>query len=392
MLLALGIESTAHTFGVGIVRDDGKILANEKIVYTTKEGGIHPREAAEFHAKNFDKVLIKALDNAGILIVKRDRTYFFDVLSFLKDKEGFEEVVVEEPFKRRRYLESNKEIYVENQKLINYDLDLESIDKKELEKYKVNLIAVSKGPGLYPTLVNGIFISKVLALKLDVPIVGVNHCVAHVEIAKLVTGFKDPVVLYVSGANTQVIAYEGGKYRIFGETLDMGVGNFLDAIGRLLGLGFPAGPKLEELAKKGKNLIELPYTVKGMDIQLGGIYTYVKNLLEKNPNISKEDLAFSIQEHVFAMLVEVLERAVAHLNKEEVILTGGVPANRRLQEMVRIMAEERGIKFKPLPFDLATDNGAMIAWTGILWYKKGYKDDIESLEPDPYWRTDQVEV
>ena len=392
MLLALGIESTAHTFGVGIVRDDGKILANEKIVYTTKEGGIHPREAAEFHAKNFDKVLIKALDNAGILIVKRDRTYFFDVLSFLKDKEGFEEVVVEEPFKRRRYLESNKEIYVENQKLINYDLDLESIDKKELEKYKVNLIAVSKGPGLYPTLVNGIFISKVLALKLDVPIVGVNHCVAHVEIAKLVTGFKDPVVLYVSGANTQVIAYEGGKYRIFGETLDMGVGNFLDAIGRLLGLGFPAGPKLEELAKKGKNLIELPYTVKGMDIQLGGIYTYVKNLLEKNPNISKEDLAFSIQEHVFAMLVEVLERAVAHLNKEEVILTGGVAANRRLQEMVRIMAEERGIKFKPLPFDLATDNGAMIAWTGILWYKKGYKDDIESLEPDPYWRTDQVEV
>ncbi len=392
MLLCLGIESTAHTFGIGIVREDGKILANERIVYTTKEGGIHPREAAEFHAKNFDKVLLKALDNSGILIVKRDKTYFFDVLSFLRDKEELEEVIIEEPFKRKRYLKSDKEIYVENQKLINYDLDLESIDRKELEKYKINLIAVSKGPGLYPTLVNGIFISKVLALKLNVPLVGVNHCVAHVEITKLVTGFKDPVVLYVSGANTQVIAYEGGKYRIFGETLDMGVGNFLDSVGRLLGLGFPAGPKLEELAKRGKNLIELPYTVKGMDIQLGGIYTYIKNLLERNHNISKEDLAFSVQEHVFAMLVEVLERAVAHLNKEEVVLTGGVAANRRLREMVKTMAEERKIKFKPLPFDLATDNGAMIAWTGILWYKKGYKDDIENLEPDPYWRTDQVEI
>jgi len=147
------------------------------------------------------------------------------------------------------------------------------------------------------------------------------------------------------------------------------------------------GPKIEELAKKGKNLIELPYTVKGMDIQLGGLYTYIKNLLERE-NVSKEDLAFSIQEHVFSMLAEISERALAHLGKKEFVLTGGVAANKRLQEILRKMCEERNIKFGTVPMDLANDNGAMIAWTGIVWKKNNIKG-LDNI--NPYWRPEEIE-
>ena len=135
----------------------------------------------------------------------------------------------------------------------------------------------------------------------------------------MLTKAKDPVLLYVSGANTQIIAYDGGKYRIFGETLDGGIGNFLDTFARDLGLGFPGGPIVEKLAKKGKNYIELPYVVKGMDISVGGIQTNVKQKLQTG-KYSKEDLAYSVQETVFAMLVETAERAIAHTGKKELLL------------------------------------------------------------------------
>lgn len=416
-MYCLGIECTAHTFGVGIVRKDGKILSNEKVVYKNPLGGIHPREASELHLKEFKNVLLRSLDRAGFIILNKK---FFDLLSFLNKAIEGKEIVFEEPFNRKRILEVDGiKIWVENQNIIVGEKknkeEIKVFDKKitiyygnselknkikdlllqltedEIKKYKIDLISVSKGPGLYPTLSLGIFIAKLLSKIFSTDIIGVNHPIAHIEIAKLVTGFKDPVVLYVSGANTQVIAYEGKRYRVFGETLDMGVGNFLDSVGREMGIGFPAGPKIEELARKGKEIIDLPYTVKGMDIQLSGLYTYIKNIV-KTKKYKIEDICYSIQETVFAMLTEITERAVAHLNKKEVVLTGGVAANKRLQEMVRTMCEERGIKFGVPPLDLALDNGAMIAWTGLLWYSKGYKDKFEELVPDPYWRVDEIEI
>ena len=323
-MICLGIESTAHTFGVGIINNKGEILANVKESYTTEKGGIHPTFAKEHHVKCANSVIKEALEQA------------------------------------------------------------------KLEEKDIDLISFSQAPGLPPCLVVGMEKAKGLAKKLELPLVGVNHCIAHLEIGKLLTKAKDPVLLYVSGANTQIVAYDGGKYRIFGETLDNGVGNFLDGFARYLGIGFPGGPKIAELASKGKNYIELPYVVKGMDISVGGILTNLKQKYDSN-KFTKEDLAYSTQETVFAMLLEVTERAMAHCQKKELLLGGGVACNTRLQEMSEIMCKERDAKFFVPSRNVLVDNGLMIAWQGILQKKQATKD-YSSLDIKPKERTDEVTV
>src|SRR2546425_1219368 len=211
-----------------------------------------------------------------------------------------------------------------------------------------------QGPGLGPCLRTVATAARALALSLDVPILGVNHCVAHLEIGRGVTAAKDPVLLYVSGGNTQVIAFARGRYRVFGETLDIGVGNLLDKFARECGLPFPGGPILEKLARDGTTRVPLPYRVKGMDVAFSGLLTAALALRKQGASI--EDLAFSIQEIAFAMLTEVTERAMAHLDNEEVLLGGGVARNRRLQEMVARMASDRGGRMVVPPVDLCIDN------------------------------------
>ncbi len=323
--MILGIESTAHTFGIGIV-DKDKILANVKDSYTTEKGGIIPMQAAEHHRESADKVLKEALKQADI------------------------------------------------------------------SEKNITAIAFSQAPGLAPCLIEGLKFTKKLAKKLNVPVIPVNHCIAHLEIGQL-TGARDPVLLYASGANTQIIAYAGGKYRIFGETLDLGVGNFIDTFARYAGIGFPGGPKIQELAKKGK-YVELPYSIKGMDVAFSGILTKLKQMLDSG-KYKIEDLAFSLQETVFAMLVEAAERAMAHTCKKELLLGGGVACNSRLQEMCKIMCKERGAKFFVPENSLLVDNGAMIAFLGKIMFREGIKikgKQIEKLDIIPRQRTDDVEV
>jgi len=256
-----------------------------------------------------------------------------------------------------------------------------------LEMKDIDLISFSQGPGLAPCLYAGLNTTMELSKKYEIPYIGINHCVAHIEIGKIYAKQEDPVVVFTSGANTQIISFNNGKYRIFGETMDVGLGNALDKFGRNAGIGFPAGPKIEELGRKGK-WIELPYVVKGMDLSFSGIVTEASKRLEKGEKM--ENVCFSIQESMFSMLTEVTERAVAHLGKEEVMLTGGVAANRFLQEKLRIMSEERGATFSVVPMNLAGDNGAMIAWTGILAYKSGYKSEPGRILPR--WRTDDMDI
>lgn len=328
MAIVVGIESTAHTFGVGVVKNR-KILANVRDSYTTTHGGIVPTNAAEHHKHVSNRVYSDALSISGI-----------------------------------------------NEK----DIDA---------------VAFSQGPGLSPCLLVGIKFAKELAKRLGVPLVPVNHCIAHLEIGKsLQKKPRDPVMLYTSGANTQIISYAFGKYRVFGETLDIGTGNFLDNFARHLGIGFPGGPKVESLALEGKNYIELPYRVKGMDISLSGILTNLRQKIESE-KFRKEDLAFSAQETVFAMLVEVSERALAHLSKNELLLGGGVGCNSRLREMCRIMCLERGAKFFVPENSLLVDNGAMIAFLGEKMFNSGTKftgRKAMKLDIKPRQRTDEVEV
>lgn len=219
--------------------------------------------------------------------------------------------------------------------------------------------------------------------------IGIAHTVSHVEIGKLETGVKDPITLYVSGGNTQVLGYSNGRYRVFGEVMDTPIGNGLDKFGRSVGIGFPAGPKIEEMAQEGEGYIELPYTVKGMDMSFSGIVTEAEKKYEEGAKL--EDVCYSLQETAFAMLTEVVERAMAHIGKDEVLLTGGVAANSRLQEMLDTMCEERNADFHTVSMKYSGDNGAMIAYTGLLAYKAG-KSDMEEMDIRPNWRTDEVDV
>jgi N6-L-threonylcarbamoyladenine synthase len=319
--MILGIESTAHTFGIGIVKN-GKVLANKRDMLQTETGGIIPNESAKHHQQVSERIYSEALTEAGI-----------------KEKE-------------------------------------------------IKAIAFSQGPGLAPCLYAGFRFAKELALKLSVPLVPVNHCVAHLEISKI-TGAKDPVLLYTSGANTQVIAFVNGKYRVFGETLDIGVGNFIDKFARHAGLGFPGGPKIEQIAKTGK-YIEIPYAIKGMDVSFSGMQTKAQQLYDKKEKI--EDIAFSIQETAFAMLVEAAERAMAHTGKKELALGGGVACNSRLQEMCSIMCKERKAKFFCPEKSLLVDNGAMIAYLGEIMFKAGIKMTDLNEDIRPRERTDEVKV
>lgn len=269
--------------------------------------------------------------------------------------------------------------------------------KKAFEESKVkkpDIVSVAAGPGLPPCLLEGMKIAKELSRKFNVPLISVNHLIAHLESGKLFTKSKDPVFVLATGANTQIIFYEGKRYHIGGESLDTGMGNALDKFGRAINLGFPAGPKIEKIAKNG-SYIELPYVVKGMDLSFSGILTKAINLYE-NKKASKQDLCFSLQETYFSMLTEVTERAIAHTNKKEALLIGGVAANKRLIEMLDMMCKERNCKFYYVPLKYSGDNAAQIAWTGMLQYnsnKKYYDNlDLSSIDIKPSWRTEEVNV
>jgi N6-L-threonylcarbamoyladenine synthase/protein kinase Bud32 len=169
----------------------------------------------------------------------------------------------------------------------------------------------------------------------------------------------------------------------------------LDVFGREAGLkakkGLPIGAAIEQLAHKSEKLIELPYVVKGMDLSLSGLLTAATTLLQKG-SCSLEDLCYSLQEHAFSMVTEVTERALAHTEKKEVLLTGGVAANKRLQAMLSVIAEEHDAKFSVVPLQYATDNGAMIAWTGTLAYRHNLVTPIDESHVKLRWRVDKVDV
>jgi len=316
--MIVGIESTAHTFGIGVVHRK-KILANVRDMYVPSSGGIVPMEAAKHHRVVAASVYGAALQQAGIS--ERD----------------------------------------------------------------IRGIAFSYAPGLAPCLYAGKEFVVALSRRLGVGVIPVHHSVAHLEIGRSL-GAKDPVLLYASGANTQIIAYASGRYRIFGETLDIGVGNFIDKVARLFGIPFPGGPEVEKLALGG-GYIGLPYTIKGMDVSFSGMQTKIQQLFVKG--CKKEDLCFSLQEIAFAMLVEASERAMAHTGKKELVLGGGVGCNMRLQKMCRLMCAARGARFFCPSKDLLVDNGAMIAFTGELMNNA---ISAEILAIEPRLRTDEVLV
>ena len=273
MVVAIGFEGSANKLGVGIV-SDGVVLSNVRHTYHAPAGqGFLPRDTAAHHRKHVLDILRRALDEARVTPA---------------------------------------------------DIDC---------------VCFTKGPGMGAPLVSVAVVARTVAQLWRKPLVAVNHCVGHIEMGRLVTGARSPTVLYVSGGNTQVIAYSQQKYRIFGETIDIAVGNCLDRFARVLKLSNDPSPgyNIEQLAKQGTKYVELPYVVKGMDVSFSGILSHIESQgrekLERG-ECTAADLCYSLQETVFAMLVEITERAMAHCGSQEVLIVGGVGCNVRLQEMM----------------------------------------------------------
>lgn len=323
-MLVLGIESTAHTLGIGIVNETFKTLGSAKDMYRPELGkGFVPSELAEHHYNLCSSLLLDCLTQANVKID---------------------------------------------------DIDF---------------IAFSQGMGIPNSLKVGATLARYLSVKYNKPLIGINHGIAHIEVGKLKTGANDPVFVYLSGGNSQILAFTEGKYRVFGESLDIPVGNAFDVLGREMKLPMPGGPEIERLAQNG-SFIELPYVVKGMDVSFTGVMT--ASIEKFREGQKKEDIAFSMQEICFSMLTEVTERVLAHTNKKEVVLVGGVAANKRLQEMMSIMSVKRDAKFYVVPYEYAGDNGVMIACTGILTAKSNGAIDITDSGIKQKWRTEDVSI
>lgn len=273
-----------------------------------------------------------------------------------------------------------------------------ALKEAHIEPKDVDCICYTKGPGMGAPLNSVAVAARVLSLLWDRPLVGVNHCVGHIEMGRYITGAENPVVLYVSGGNSQVIAYAEQRYRIFGETLDIAVGNCLDRFARTLEISNDPAPgyNIEQLAKKGSKLLDLPYAVKGMDCSFSGILASADALAAQmkagTADFTPEDLCFSLQETVFAMLVEITERAMAHVGSKQVLIVGGVGCNERLQEMMGHMAKERGGSVFATDERFCIDNGIMIAHAGLLAYETGFRTPLEESTCTQRFRTDEVFV
>lgn len=331
MTIAIGFEGSANKLGVGIVRD-GEVLSNPRVTFITPPGeGFLPRDTAKHHREHILDVLQKAMDDAKI------------------------------------------------------------------RPQDIDVVCYTKGPGMGAPLVSVAVVARTVAQLWNKCIIGVNHCIGHIEMGRLITGADNPIVLYVSGGNTQVIAYSEKRYRIFGETIDIAVGNCLDRFARVLKLSNDPSPgyNIEQMAKKGKKFISLPYVVKGMDVSFSGLLSFIEETADRllmDLECTPEDLCFSLQETVFAMLVEITERAMAHMNSSEVLIVGGVGCNKRLQEMMRIMAEERRAKLFATDDRFCIDNGAMIAQAGWEMFRSNQIMPFEETTCTQRYRTDEVEV
>ena len=336
----LGVEGTAWCAGAAVFDAETDAVSLESDAYQPDSGGIHPREAAEHMGEAIPRVVETALKHA--------REEYGDATA---GRDGAGDGDRDDP--------------------------------------PVDAVAFSRGPGLGPCLRIVATAARALARTLDVPLVGVNHMVAHLEIGRHRAGFDSPVCLNASGANAHLLGYHDGRYRVLGETMDTGVGNALDKFTRHVGWSHPGGPKIEEHAEDGE-FVDLPYVVKGMDFSFSGIMSAAKAAYDDG--VPVEDVCFSLQEHVFAMLTEVAERALSLTGTDELVLGGGVGQNARLREMLAGMCAERGAEFHAPDPRFLRDNAGMIAVLGAKMAAAGDTVAVGDSAIDPDFRPDEVPV
>ncbi|TBU01225.1 tRNA N6-adenosine threonylcarbamoyltransferase [Hamiltosporidium magnivora] len=292
----------------------------------------------------------------------------------------------------------------------------ESLKVANITLNEISIFCYTRGPGISAPLIICATVARTLAYLYDKPLIPVNHCIAHIEMGRLITKMINPVILYVSGGNNQLISYKSEniydeksgevikkskRYKIFGETIDIAVGSFLDRMARVLNLPNNPSPgyNIMKRAELSNNYIKLPYSVKGMDVSFSGILTHCIGIVENKKRSKTEDfdsfvndMCYSIQETVFSALVEITERALSFLGCNEVLIVGGVGCNIRLQEMMAQMLKDRNGKLGCMDERYCIDNGAMIGYTGYLMYESGERFLKEECDVTQRFRTDSVEV
>jgi len=342
----LGIEGTAWAASASVFETDDYVFI-ETDAYQPASGGIHPREAAEHMGEKIPEVVETAISHA------RERA----------------------------------------------EDDADPV---------IDAVAFSRGPGLGPCLRIVATAARAVAQRFDVPLVGVNHMVAHLEVGRHRSGFDSPVCLNASGANAHVLGYRNGRYRVLGETMDTGAGNAIDKFTRHIGWQHPGGPKVERHARDGE-YHPLPYVVKGMDFSFSGIMSAAKQAVdgvsasgasggssgergESDGGVPVDDVCRGLEETIFGMLTEVSERALSLTGADELVLGGGVGQNERLQGMLREMCDQRGADFHAPENRFLRDNAGMIAILGAKMYAAGDTLDIADSAIDSNFRPDEVPV
>jgi N6-L-threonylcarbamoyladenine synthase len=269
----------------------------------------------------------------------------------------------------------------------------EAVSLTSLKMEQIDIIGYSAGPGLGPCLRIGAVLARLLSTYYRKPLVPVNHALAHIELGSYLTGARNPLVVLVSGGHTMILLYINKRWRIFGETLDITLGQLLDQFGRSLGFSSPCGSMIERLANNSrKEYSWIPYTIKGNDVSFSGLLTAaIKRIKDEKYDIG--NTCYSLQETAFAILAEATERAISFTNKEEVIIVGGVAANKRLADMLNSVCARHGTKLHICPTRYAGDNGVQIALTSLIDHrhsKVGVAPENGFI--DQAWRLDSVNV
>ena len=313
----LGIESSCDETAIAVVKNGREILSNvinSQIPIHEKFGGVVPEIASRCHIEVINQIMKKALAEANI--------------------------------------------------------ELKDIDA----------IAVTQGPGLVGALLVGVSYAKGLAYASGKPLVAVNHLEGHIAANYLCFKELEPpfLCLQISGGNTQLIEVNGyNDFKVLGKTRDDAVGEAFDKVARVVGLGYPGGPKVDNLAKEGNPVYDLPRTnLEGLDFSFSGIKTAVINLNHKDPNINKADLCASFQQAVTDMLITNSIKAINQTNSKKFVIAGGVSRNSYIRKAFTDLGKEMNLEiYYPEPI-LCTDNGAMIAAQGYFNYIKGDRADL----------------
>lgn len=258
--------------------------------------------------------------------------------------------------------------------------------KKAVSDAKINIndidaIACTYGPGLVGALLVGVSYAKALSYATKKPLIGVNHIKGHIAANYITYKELEPpfLCMMMSGGNTQIILVKDyNTFEVLGKTKDDAIGEAFDKVARVIGLGYPGGPKIDKLALGGQVNIELPKThFDNLNFSFSGIKTAVINLHHKNPDVNKADLAASFEDTVSNILVEHVKEAVKLTGIEKVVLAGGVSANTYIRKKFDILSKENNLKIYYPELKLCTDNGAMIASAGYYEFLAGNKSNLE---------------